>query len=74
MDTKQILYDSNLYEIPTIHKFVEKEKQNYYQGHEISLTITRNIGFFFGLAARFVGSQLSDQGLNLGHGSESLES
>ena len=56
MDTKQILYDSNLYEIPTIHKFVEKEKQKYYQGHEISLTITRNIGFFFGHAPCPVGS------------------
>ena len=58
LDTKQILYDSNLYEIPTIHKFVEKEKQKDYQGHEISLTITRNIGFFFffGLASQLVGS------------------
>ena len=59
MDTKQILYDSNLHEIPTIHKFVEKEKQRYYQGHGTSLRITRNIGVFFvvvGLATQLMGS------------------
>ena len=44
LDTKQILYNSNLYDIPTMYKFVEKEKQKYYQGRETSLTITRSIG------------------------------
>ena len=30
--------------------------------------------YFFGCATRLTGSQFPDRGLNLGHGSESLES
>lgn len=33
-----------------------------------------NFFFFFGQAMHLVGSQLSDQGLNTGHSSESVES
>ena len=66
LDTKQILYASNLYEIPTIHKFVGKEKQRYYQGHGTSLRITRNIGVFLLLLALPRSLWFPDQECRLG--------
>ena len=38
------------------------------------LLCTLFCNFFFGLTAQLAGSQFPDQGLNPGHGSESLES